>query len=145
MENTGLRFFTEVKSCWAGSVSGFVTIPVYPVLYALREGLAWWSSLAPPPLQTSVGLVWVDVTLTWGFFLQVSRVGEVFLPPQKINPQMITSGWGCAQDETWTVYTLFSKIAVNKLFFFLHVSSLLCLIFTSGKIVFYTCWQSKEG
>ena len=47
-ENTGLRFFTEEKCCWAESVSGFVTIPVYPVLYALREGLAWWSSLAPP-------------------------------------------------------------------------------------------------
>ena len=38
-ENTGPRFFTEEKSCWAESVSGFVTIPVYPVLYALREDL----------------------------------------------------------------------------------------------------------
>ena len=35
-ENTGSRLFTEVKPCWTGLLSGWVTISTkYPVLYSL--------------------------------------------------------------------------------------------------------------
>ena len=35
-ENTGSRLFTEVKPCWTGLISGWVTISIkYPVLYSL--------------------------------------------------------------------------------------------------------------
>ena len=35
-ENTGSRLFTEVKPCWTGLLSGWVTISIeYPVLYSL--------------------------------------------------------------------------------------------------------------
>ena len=35
-ENTGSRLFTEVKPCWTGLISGWVTIYIkYPVLYSL--------------------------------------------------------------------------------------------------------------
>ena len=35
-ENTGSRLFTEVKPCWTGLTSGWVTILIkYPVLYSL--------------------------------------------------------------------------------------------------------------
>ena len=35
-ENTGSRLFTESKPCWAGLISGWVTISIkYPVLYSL--------------------------------------------------------------------------------------------------------------
>ena len=35
-ENTGSRLFTEVKPCWTGLMSGWVTISIkYPVLYSL--------------------------------------------------------------------------------------------------------------
>ena len=37
-ENTGSRLFTEVKPCWTGLISGWVTISIkYPVLYSLRS------------------------------------------------------------------------------------------------------------
>ena len=35
-KNTGTRLFTEVKPCWMGLISGWVTISIkYPVLYSL--------------------------------------------------------------------------------------------------------------
>ena len=35
-ENTGSRLFTEIKPCWMGLISGWVTISIkYPVLYSL--------------------------------------------------------------------------------------------------------------
>ena len=35
-KNTGSRLFTEVKPCWTGLISGWVTISIkYPVLYSL--------------------------------------------------------------------------------------------------------------
>ena len=35
-ENTGSGLFTEVKPCWTGLISGWVTISItYPVLYSL--------------------------------------------------------------------------------------------------------------
>ena len=35
-KNTGCRLFTEVKPCWTGLISGWVTISIkYPVLYSL--------------------------------------------------------------------------------------------------------------
>ena len=35
-EKTGSRLFTEVKPCWTGLISGWVTISIkYPVLYSL--------------------------------------------------------------------------------------------------------------
>ena len=35
-ENTGSRLFTDVKPCWTGLISGWVTISIkYPVLYSL--------------------------------------------------------------------------------------------------------------
>jgi len=35
-ENTGSRLFTEVKPCWTGLISGWVTIYIkYPMLYSL--------------------------------------------------------------------------------------------------------------
>ena len=37
-ENTGSRLFTDVKPCWTGLISGWVTISIkYPVLYSLES------------------------------------------------------------------------------------------------------------
>ena len=90
-ENTGSHLITEVRSCWAGSISGWITILVYPVLYALGVRLVSWSSLMPPTSAKACGL-----NLSWsqpdlGCFSGYSG----FPPsPQKINSQLITSGWG---------------------------------------------------
>ena len=66
-ENTGSRLFTEVKPCWMGLISGWVTISIkYPVLYSLgsQAGVVDISHAFHLYLMLYVDLVSVDLNLT---------------------------------------------------------------------------------
>ena len=81
-ENTGSRLFTEVKPCWTGLISGWVTIKI-KIPCAVLLGKSGWRcehlSRLPPLLQMSyVDWVSVDLNLT----SRVSSGHSGFLPHQ---------------------------------------------------------------
>ena len=78
-ENTGSRLFTEVKPCWTGLISGWVTISI-KIPCAVLLGKSGWHSGHQSRLPTMlyVDRVSVDLNLTSRVFSGHSG----FLPPQ---------------------------------------------------------------
>ena len=80
-ENIGSRLFTEVKPCWTGLISGWVTILIkYPVLYSLgsQAGVVDINHAFQLYYNAYVDRASVDLNLTSRVFSGHSG----FLPPQ---------------------------------------------------------------
>ena len=70
-ENGSSHFVIEVKSCWAGFVSGWVTILVFLCCMPGEERLVLCFTLAPPTSAIVCGLSFSQSHPDMGFFLWV--------------------------------------------------------------------------
>ena len=87
-ENTGSRLFTEVKLCWTGLISGWVTIWIkYPVLFFLRSQAGVVKTSITPSTSTTYvvcGLSFSRSQPDFEGFLRVLR----FPPSAKSTPSL---------------------------------------------------------
>ena len=70
-ENSSSHFIIEVKSCWAGFVSGWVTILVFLCCMPGEGRLVLCFTLAPPTSAIVCGLSFSQSHPDMGFFLRV--------------------------------------------------------------------------
>ena len=81
-KNTGSRLFTEVKPCWTGLISGWVTISIKIPCAVLLGKSGWRSghqSRLPPLLQCCM---WIEFSVDLNLTSRVSSGHSGFLPPQ---------------------------------------------------------------
>ena len=105
-ENTGSRLFTEVKPCWMGLISGWVTTRIkYTVLYlGSQAGIVKHQSRLPPlPQMMSVDWVSVDLNLT----LRVFSGHSGFLP--RLAVYSIWLSKAVSKITHWVNYVIFVK------------------------------------
>ena len=99
-EKTGSHLITKVKSCWAGSISGWVTILVFLCCMPGEVRLASCSTLVPPTSAIVCGL-----SFSWSQpALQVFLWVLWFSSLSEIDSSQNTSGLGAVPwDHTWPI------------------------------------------